>query len=83
MPFIMMAYIHEYRAPKTPFGTGFDPTVSLGLGSGARWAIDEPMGFPTDRPLYQYQVNGIKNMWFHDVQIFHKHTPEINVPHTE
>lgn len=83
MSFVLMAYIQEYRAPKVPFGTGFDHTVSLGLGSGARWALDEPMGFPTNRPLYDYQVKGIKNMWFQDVLIYHKHTPEIDIPHTE
>ncbi|XP_075980272.1 acidic juvenile hormone-suppressible protein 1-like [Anticarsia gemmatalis] len=78
MPYIMMVYISEYRAPATPYGTGFDPTASLGCGSGARYITDEPLGFPVNRPLYAWQVEDLHNLHFQDVLIYHKPTPEID-----
>lgn len=83
MPFVLMVYISEYRAPAVPLGTGFDPTTSLGIGSGARYLTDEPLGFPVNRPIYTWQVDGLHNLVLQDVVIHHKHTPEIVVPYTE
>lgn len=83
MPFVFVAYISEYRAPKVPFGTGFDPATSLGVGSGAIRITDDPLGFPFNRPLHSWQVEGLRNFHIEDVTIYHKITPEINVPFTE
>ncbi|KAJ8715022.1 hypothetical protein PYW08_005003 [Mythimna loreyi] len=82
MPYVLMVYISEYRAPKVPHTAASDLTFSLGL-SKVTHLTDEPFGFPVNRPLYPWQVEGIKNLWFQDVLIYHKHTPEIEVPHTE
>ncbi|MDK0628329.1 hypothetical protein P5F04_15800 [Clostridium perfringens] len=69
MPFVLMVYISEYHAPNVLHGTGFDPKLSLGLGSGARFYTGDPLGYPLDRPLYEWQVLDLKNIWFQDVLI--------------
>lgn len=83
MPFILLTYISTYRAPKVQYGTGYDPIVSHGIGSGARRMTDDPLGFPLNRPMYKYQIKDLHNIWFEEVKIYHKPTPEIYVPHTE
>ena len=83
MPYVLMVYISEYRAPKVPYNPASDPTFSLGLSPIIRQLTDEPFGFPVNRPLYPWQVEGVKNLYFQDVLIHHKHTPEIEVPHAE
>ncbi|CAG9111348.1 unnamed protein product [Plutella xylostella] len=83
MPFVFVVYISEYRAPKVPFGQGFDPAMSLGFGSGARFLTDDPLGFPLNKPVYDWQIQHLKNFWVQDVTIYHKHTPEIYLPHLE
>ncbi|CAK1586888.1 unnamed protein product [Parnassius mnemosyne] len=81
MPFVLLVYISEYHPAKVPYGSNFDPAVSLGLGSGARYLSDEPLGFPLNRPLYQWQVDDIHNIYLQDVHITHKPVPEVVVPH--
>lgn len=83
MPFIFLVHITEHKTPQVTYGTGFDPTVSLGLGSGARHLTDLPMGFPVDRPLHTWQIVGLKNLVMKDVMIHHKHTAEMTVTHLE
>ncbi|KAL4709054.1 hypothetical protein ACJJTC_005915 [Scirpophaga incertulas] len=73
MPFVVMVYIGEYHAPNVLYGTGYDVASSSGVGSGARRITSDPLGFPLDRALYQYQVHGLQNIWFEDVVIYHKH----------
>ncbi|KAJ8712292.1 hypothetical protein PYW07_005134 [Mythimna separata] len=83
MPYVLMVYISEYRAPKVPRNTASDLTFPLGLHPFIYHLTDESLGFPVNRPLYTWQVEGVKNLWFQDVLIHHKHTPEIEVPHQE
>lgn len=83
MPFVVLVHISEFHAPNVLYGTGFNPTMSLGLGSGARHNTGDPLGYPLDRPLYYWQIHTLKNFWFQDVQIYHKHTPEVFVVHNE
>lgn len=83
MPYVFVTYISEYRAPKVPYGTGFDPAISLGVGSGAIRITDDPLGFPFNRPLHWWQVKDLRNFHVQDVAIHHKPIPEINVPFTE
>ncbi|XP_049876502.1 acidic juvenile hormone-suppressible protein 1-like [Pectinophora gossypiella] len=83
MPFVLVVYISEYRAPKVPYGTGFDPALSLGVGSGAVRMTDDPLGYPFNRPVHYWQVRDLHNFWIQDVTIYHKPTPEIDVPYTE
>jgi hypothetical protein len=79
MPFVVMVHISDYHAPNVMYGTGFNPSVSLGLGSGARRLAGDPLGFPLDRPLYEWQIENLKNFWFEDVLIHHKPTPEVHL----
>ncbi|CAG4955903.1 unnamed protein product [Parnassius apollo] len=81
MPFVLLVHISEYHPAKVPYGSNFDPAVSLGLGSGARVLSDERFGFPLDRPLYQWQVDDVSNIYLQDVYITHKPVPEVVVPH--
>ncbi|KAF9416840.1 hypothetical protein HW555_005970 [Spodoptera exigua] len=83
MPFVLMVYISDYRAPKVPREPTNVAKVSLGLTIVARQLTDDPLGFPVNRPLYPWQVEGVKNIYFQDVLIHHKHTPEIVIPHME
>ncbi|CAH2043553.1 unnamed protein product, partial [Iphiclides podalirius] len=83
MPFVFLVYISEYRSPKVPYASNFDASSSLGLGSGARWMNDEPFGFPLDRPLYQWQIKDLHNIYVQDVSIVHKQVPEVMIPHVE
>ncbi|XP_013179925.1 PREDICTED: acidic juvenile hormone-suppressible protein 1-like [Papilio xuthus] len=79
-PFVLLVHISEFRPSKIPQGSNYDPIVSYGLGSGARWLSDEPFGYPVDRPLYQWQADLVPNLHIEDVHIFHKHVPEVVVP---
>ncbi|XP_068618115.1 acidic juvenile hormone-suppressible protein 1-like [Battus philenor] len=79
MPFLVLVHISEYRPCKIPYQSNYDPTVSYGLGSGARYLTDEPFGYPLDRPLYQWQVDLTPNTYIQEVQIVHKKVPEVTV----
>nr|AAT76805.1 hexamerine [Helicoverpa armigera] len=83
MPFVLMVYISEYHAPKVAPEQVSYPALSLGLSPVIRQLTDEPFGFPVNRPLHPWQVEGVKNLYLQDVLIYHKHTPEIEVPHME
>ncbi|KAF9789112.1 hypothetical protein SFRURICE_005714 [Spodoptera frugiperda] len=83
MPFVLMVYISDYRAPKVHREPSNVAKVSLGLTIVAQQLTDDPLGFPVNRPLYPWQVEGVKNLYLQDVLIYHKHTPEIVVPHME
>ncbi|XP_022823141.1 acidic juvenile hormone-suppressible protein 1-like [Spodoptera litura] len=83
MPFVLMVYISEYRAPKVHHEPSNLSKLPLGLTVIAGQLTDGPLGFPVNRPLYPWQVKGVKNLYFQDVLVHHKHTPEIVVPHTE
>lgn len=83
MPFVLMVYISEYHAPKVPYNGASHVPSSLGWSSISHMLTDEPLGFPVNRPLYPWQVVGVNNIYFQDVMIYHKHTPEIQVPHME
>jgi hypothetical protein len=83
MPFVFAVYIGEYRAPNVLYGTGYDVASSPGVGSGARRITSYPLGYPFDRQIYDYQIKGLTNIWFEDVQIYHKADPEMNIPYFE
>lgn len=60
-----------YTAPTVERFSGFDPTVSCGVGSGSRYLDSTPFGFPFNRhfDMHDYMT---PNMFFHDTLIFHK-----------
>lgn len=73
----LFVHIAPYHAPTIERGTGFDNVVSVGIGSGARWVDALPFGYPLNRPiddLYWFTPN----MYYHEVNIFHKKENEIN-----
>nr|AAB86645.1 riboflavin binding hexamerin precursor [Hyalophora cecropia] len=71
MPFVLMVYISELHPSK----------VSSEDKYGARFLSGTPLGFPVDRPLHWWQIQNLQNIYFHDVMIHHKPTPEIVVPY--
>jgi hypothetical protein len=60
-----------YTAPKVERFTGYDPAVSCGVGSGARYLDDMPFGFPFDRK-FDMHFEPYDNMFFYDTFIYHK-----------
>ncbi|KAM3965838.1 acidic juvenile hormone-suppressible protein 1 [Aphomia sociella] len=77
MPFVLMVHLTEYHAPN-------DVHVSeggFGVLDGNTRLTSDPIGFPVDRPLYQWQIAGVDNIYLQDVHIYHKATPEITQYH--
>lgn len=73
----LFVHIVPYHAPAIEQGTGFDNVVSVGIGSGARWVDALPFGYPLNRPIDEL-VWYTPNMYYYDVNIFHKDEREIN-----
>ncbi|XP_026475421.1 hexamerin-1.1-like [Ctenocephalides felis] len=65
--------VSPYHAPATTQYQGFDPVVSCGVGSGARYVDSLPLGYPFDREL-DVTVFPTPNMYYKDVTIYHKET---------
>lgn len=63
--------VMPYTEPKTKRFTGFDSSVSCGVGSGSRYLTDLPFGYPFNRKfdITDYKV---PNMYFYDTLIYHK-----------
>lgn len=70
--FMMM----PYTAPTVERFSGFDPTLSCGVGSGSRYLDNAPFGFPFNRhfDIHDYKT---PNMYFFDTLIYHKVNNEI------
>uniref|UniRef100_A0AAG5CS79 Hexamerin A n=1 Tax=Anopheles atroparvus TaxID=41427 RepID=A0AAG5CS79_ANOAO len=51
MPFQFFFMIAPYHAPKVERFTGYESTVSCGVGSGARYLDTLPFGYPFDRKI--------------------------------
>jgi hypothetical protein len=71
MVFQMFFIVSEYHAPTVPLYKGYDPVVSCGVGSGARYIDSLPFGYPFDRHV-DFKDFHTPNMFFEDVIIFHK-----------
>lgn len=63
--------VMPYKAPAVERFSGFDRTISCGVGSGSRYLDTAPFGFPFNR---HFDVHDFKtpNMYFFDTYIFHK-----------
>jgi hypothetical protein len=80
MMFQFFFFVAPYVPPKTEQFTGFDKTLSCGIGSGARYIDNLPFGYPFDRPIDEkYWLT--PNMYYYDVNIFHKKEMDINAAH--
>lgn len=75
--YTLFVHIAPYKKPADVYGTGFDNVVSSGIGSGARWIDGYPFGYPLNRPIDVVNWN-TENMFYYDVNIFHKKENEIN-----
>lgn len=80
MPFQFFFIVSEYHAPAVPLFTGYDSSVSCGVGSGARYLDSLPFGFPFDRMIDE-KYWFTPNMYYYDVTIFHKKEVDVNVTH--
>jgi len=80
MPFQFFFMVVPYTAPKVERYSGYDYTVSCGVGKGSRYLDNLPFGYPFDRKIEEnYWFT--PNMFYYDVQIFHKQEFEVNAIH--
>ncbi|XP_058447738.1 hexamerin-1.1-like [Malaya genurostris] len=77
MTFQLFFIISPYYEPTVRQYTGFDPVVSCGVGSGARYFDKLPFGYPLDRKIDETYFH-VPNTFFEDVVIFHKKEGDIN-----
>lgn len=61
-------FISEFNPPTVPQFEGFNANYSCGVGSGARYVDDLPLGFPLDRQIHTEALT-VPNMYFKDVVI--------------
>jgi len=80
MMFQFFFMITEFIPPKNEQFTGYDKTLSCGVGTGARFIDNLPFGYPFDRPIDEKNWM-TPNMMYHDVNIFHKTEMDINAAH--
>lgn len=80
MTFQMFFMVMPYHEPKTARFTGYDHTLSCGIGSGARYLDTFAFGYPFDREINRANWY-TPNMLFYDVNIFHKKEVDINAAH--
>ncbi|XP_055907524.1 larval serum protein 1 beta chain-like [Eupeodes corollae] len=50
----------------------FDPKTSCGIGGGARYVDNLPLGYPFDRKIENVQEFLVPNMFFKNVKIYHQ-----------
>jgi hypothetical protein len=80
MMFQMLFYVYQYVPPQVEQFSGFDKTLSCGIGSGARDVDNSPFGYPLNRPIDEkYWLT--PNMYYYDVNVFHKKEMEMNSAH--
>lgn len=65
--FMLMPY-HDTEPARF---TGFDETISCGIGSGTRYLDNMPFGFPFNR-RFEYHFIPYDNMYFYDTFVYHK-----------
>ncbi|XP_059052697.1 acidic juvenile hormone-suppressible protein 1-like [Achroia grisella] len=74
MPFVLMVYISEYHAPNDVQRSSIESSTI----DGTIRLTSDPLGFPVDRPLRPWMLTGVNNIYFEDVQIFHKPSTEVS-----
>ncbi|XP_050087151.1 larval serum protein 2-like [Anopheles aquasalis] len=77
MPFQFFFMVTPYHAPEVERFTGFDHTVSCGIGSGARYLDTLPFGYPFNRKIDE-AAWFTPNMVYYDAMIYHKSETEVN-----
>lgn len=68
--------VMPYHAPAVERFSGFDETISCGVGSGSRYLDSVPFGFPFNR---HFDIHDFftTNMFFYDTFIYHKMNNDI------
>jgi hypothetical protein len=72
MPYTFFFMVYPFHEPAVKQYTGYDPSISCGVGSGARFVDSLPFGFPFNRPVKHDYYFNVHNFVFHDVAIYHK-----------
>jgi Hemocyanin, ig-like domain len=67
-----------YTAPAVERFSGYDASISCGVGSGSRYLDSVPFGFPFNRKFNAHDFFQ-NNMYFYDTFIFHKMNNDIMV----
>lgn len=70
--------VMPYNAPSVERFSGFDETISCGVGSGSRYLDSVPFGFPFNRQ-FDFHDFYQPNMFFYDTFIYHKINNELMV----
>lgn len=78
LPVQFFFMVYPYHAPSVERFTGFDPSVSCGVGSGARYLDTMPFGYPFDRQ-FEYYFKPTENMLIYETFIYHKANDEVMV----
>lgn len=68
--------INEFKDTESRFTT-YDTTLSCGVGTGARYFDNLPLGYPFDRRINEHYFY-TRNMFFKDVVIYHKVGDTVN-----
>lgn len=80
MLFQFFFMVMPFNPPQIEQFSGFDKTLSCGVGTGGRYLDTLPFGYPFDRPIDEkYWLT--PNMYYYDVNIFHKKEMDINTAH--
>jgi len=79
MPFQFFFIVSPLVQPHTPQFTGYDKNISCGVGSGARYIDNRPLGWPFDRPISKLNWD-TPNMYTYETMIYHKSEVDINSP---
>jgi len=80
MPFQFFFMVAPYMEPTKPQFSGYDYTLSCGIGSGARYVDSLPFGFPFNR-VVDTRYWDHDNLFFFDTMIYHKTETELNAVH--
>ncbi|XP_036324320.1 larval serum protein 2 [Rhagoletis pomonella] len=72
MPYQFFFMVYPYHEPAVKQYTGYDPIISCGIGSGARWVDSLPFGFPFNRPVKHGYYFEVDNFHFQPIMIHHK-----------
>lgn len=80
LTFQMFFMVMPFNEPKVQRFSGYDHTISCGVGSGARYLDTLAFGYPFDREINRANWY-TPNMHFYDVNIFHKKEVDINAAH--
>lgn len=78
LPVKFFLMVYPYHPPTVDRFTGYDSSVSCGVGTGSRFLDLMPFGYPFNKPFEQH-FKPTQNMFFYDTLIYHKANDDIIV----